>query len=96
MLIKFFKIIIILQLLSLSGCKNLSKTIYNPEPNIQDGTIIYDKKAGLKLKGGLAKGRHLEEAKRHCRLFNKKAKYESSGSTIKDNIIKTYEYYKCY
>ena len=94
--------------LSLAGCKTISKeasslTDYTLAPS--QGIVIYDKEIhkGLSLKGGKTLGRHLgrhlEAAKKHCKNYNKVAKYETSG--VKDfedtGVFKSmsYEKYQC-
>ena len=96
----FNKIALITGALFILGCsstENLRKEIF-PKP--EDGITIYDKEidVGLKATGGKVLGRHLEQAKKHCNLFDKKAIYERSGATEKGlltNKYLTYERYKC-
>ena len=90
--------------LSLAGCKTISKeasslTDYTLAPS--QGIVIYDKEIhkGLSLKGGKTLGRHLEAAKKHCKKYNKVAKYETSGvrefEDLGINKSKSYEKYQC-
>ncbi len=83
--------------LSCSSKENLSKKFFS---NPEDGITIYDKEidVGLKATGGKVLRRHLEQAKKHCNLFDKKAIYEKSGATeqgLATNKYLTYERYKC-
>ena len=89
---------------SLAGCKTISKeasslTDYTLAPS--QGIVIYDKEIhkGLSLKGGKILGRHLEAAKKHCKNYNKVAKYETSGvkefEDLGINKSKSYEKYQC-
>ena len=99
----FNKIAIITLALFILGCSS-TENFSNPE----DGITIYDKEikeidVGLKAAGDKAVdekvlGRHLEQAKKHCNLFDKKAIYEKSGATeqgLATNKYLTYERYKC-
>ena len=89
---------------SLAGCKTISKeasslTDYTLAPS--QGIVIYDKEIhkGLSLKGGKTLGRHLEAAKKHCKNYNKVAKYEISGvkefEDLGTYISRSYEKYRC-
>jgi hypothetical protein len=89
---------------SLAGCKTISKeasslTDYTLAPS--QGIVIYDKEIhkGLSAKGGKTLGRHLEAAKKHCKNYNKVAKYETSGvkefEDLGINKSKSYEKYQC-
>ena len=99
-LIKVKKILFFLNISFVLGCsstENLRKEFF-PKP--EDGITIYDKEidVGLKASGGKVLGRHLEQAKKHCNLFDKKAIYENSGATeqgLATNKYLTYERYKC-
>ena len=100
----FNKIALITVALFILGCsstENLRKEFF-PKP--EDGITIYDKEidVGLKATGGKLLGRHLEQAKKHCNLFDKKAIYEESGEKeqiteqgLATNKYLTYERYKC-
>ena len=90
--------------LSLAGCKTISKeasslTDYTFAPS--QGIVIFDKEInkGLSVKGGKTLGRHLEAAKKHCKNYNKVAKYETSGvkefEDLGINKSKSYEKYQC-
>ena len=94
---KVILFILTLFLVNCSSTENLRKKIF---PRPADGIIIYDKEidVGLKASGGKVLGRHLEQAKKHCNLFDKKAIYEKSGATeqgLATNKYLTYERYKC-
>ena len=100
----FNKIALITVALFILGCsstENLRKEFF-PKP--EDGITIYDKEIDVSLKatGGKVLGRHLEQAKKHCNLFDKKAIYEESGEKeqiteqgLATNKYLTYERYKC-
>tara|TARA_B100000989_G_scaffold261635_1_gene212777 strand:- start:64 stop:369 length:306 start_codon:yes stop_codon:yes gene_type:complete len=94
---KIALIIVALFILGCSSTENLRKEFF---PKAEDGITIYDKEidVGLKATGGKLLGRHLEQAKKHCNLFDKKAIYEKSGATeqgLATNKYLTYERYKC-
>ena len=96
-LIRILLLTLTLFFISCSSTENLRKEIF-PKP--EDGITIYDKEidVGLKATGGKVLGRHLEQAKKHCNLFDKKAIYEKSGTTeqgLATNKYLTYERYKC-
>ena len=96
----FNKIALITLALFILGCsstENLRKEFFSKP---EDGITIYDKEidVGLKASGGKVLGRHLEQAKKHCNLFDKKAIYEKSGAAeqgLATNKYLTYERYKC-
>ena len=90
--------------LSLAGCKTISKeasslTDYTLSPS--QGIVIFDKEIhkGLSIKGGKTLGRHLKAAKKHCKNYNKVAKYEISGvkefEDLGTYISRSYEKYRC-
>ena len=84
-------------LLNCSSTENLSKKFFS---NPADGVTIYDEDidVGLKAIGGKISGRHLEQAKKHCSTYKKKAIYVTSGA-IKQGLVsnkyRTYEIYVC-
>ena len=96
-------IALLILFLSLAGCKTISKessslTDYTLAPS--QGIIIYDKEhKGLSAKGGKTLGRHFEAAKKHCKNYNKVAKYETSGVKEFEDLgiykSKSYEKYQC-
>ena len=100
----FNKIALITVAVFILGCsstENLRKEFF-PKP--EDGITIYDEEIDVSLKatGGKVLGRHLEQAKKHCNLFDKKAIYEESGEKeqiteqgLATNKYLTYERYKC-
>jgi hypothetical protein len=95
---------LLILLLSLASCKTINKEVssltdYTFAPS--QGIVIYDKEIhkGLSAKGGKTFGRHLEAAKKHCKKYNKVAKYETSGvrefEDLGINKSKSYEKYQC-
>tara|TARA_X000000950_G_C13634166_1_gene544784 strand:+ start:345 stop:650 length:306 start_codon:yes stop_codon:yes gene_type:complete len=94
---KIILLILTLFFLSCSSSENLSKKIFS---NPEDGITIYDEEidVGLKATGGKVLKRHLEQAKKHCNLFDKNAIYVTSGAIeqgLTTNKYRTYEEYKC-
>ena len=99
------KIALLILFLSLAGCKTITKeasslTDYTLAPS--QGILIYDKEKlhkGLSAQGGKTLGRHYEAAKKHCKNYNKVAKYETSGvkefEDLGINKSKSYEKYQC-
>ncbi len=94
---KIILLILTLFFLNCSSSENLSKKIFS---NPADGITIYDEEidVGLKATGGKVLKRHLEQAKKHCALFDKNAIYVTSGAIeqgLTTNKYRTYEEYKC-
>ena len=94
---KIILLILTLFFLNCSSSENLSKKIFS---NPADGITIYDEEInfGLKATGGKVLKRHLEQAKKHCNLFDKNAIYVTSGAIeqgLTTNKYRTYEEYKC-
>ena len=90
-------ITVALFILGCSSTENLRKEFFSKP---EDGITIYDEEInyGLNATGGKVLGRHLEQARKHRNLFDKKAIYEKSGSTeqgLATNKYLTYERYKC-
>ena len=89
---------------SLVGCKTISKeasSLTDCTLAPSQGIVIYDKEIhkGLSAKGGKTLGRHLEAAKKHCKNYNKVAKYETLGvkefEDLGINKSKSYKKYLC-
>tara|TARA_E500000178_G_scaffold42003_1_gene37693 strand:+ start:237 stop:542 length:306 start_codon:yes stop_codon:yes gene_type:complete len=94
---KIALITLTLFILGCSSTENLNKKFFS---NPADGITIYDEEidVGLKATGGKVLKRHLEQAKKHCNLFDKNAIYVTSGAIeqgLTTNKYRTYEEYKC-
>ena len=101
MVLRAIYLILFLLLASCESAKKQTSSWLDYSLTPSQGIVIYDKEIhkGLSAKGGKTLGRHMEAAKKHCKNYNKNAKYETSG--VKDfedtGVFKSmsYEKYQC-